>query len=136
MASTLPGTTVREMVAAAEAEVEALEPGALIRLADDPELQLVDVRDVRELEREGRIPGSFHAPRGMLEFWIAPDSPYHKDVFASGKRFVFYCNKGWRSALAAQTAQRLGLAQVAHLAGGLEAYRAAGGALEPYERKR
>ena len=126
---------VQELVAAAEAQVECLSPAEVMALMDDPEVLLVDLRDVRELEREGRIPGSFHAPRGMLEFWIDPESPYHKAVFASGKRFVFYCNKGWRSALAAQAAQELGLTPVSHLQGGLEAWREAGGALEPYQRK-
>jgi rhodanese-related sulfurtransferase len=69
----------------------------------------VDLRDVRELEREGMIPGAFHCPRGMLEFWVDPDSPYHKDVFASDKEFVFYCNGAWRSALATDVARQMGL---------------------------
>ncbi len=125
----------RELVTEAEARVESLSPEEALALKDDPETVLVDLRDVRELEREGRIPGSFHAPRGMLEFWIDPESPYHKAVFSSGKRFVFYCNKGWRSALAAQTAEEMGLARVCHIRGGLEAYRAAGGEVEPYSRK-
>ncbi len=84
----------------------------------------------RELEREGRVPGAFHCPRGMLEFWIDPASPYHKPVFAEPKRFLFYCASGWRSALAARTAQEMGLDGVAHLGGGLKAWREAGGPVE------
>src|SRR5437868_14104323 len=86
----------------------------------------VDLRDVRELEREGMIPGAFHCPRGMLEFWIDPDSPYHKDVFASGKEFVFYCNGAWRSALAADVAQQMGLERVLEMDGGFTAWKNAG----------
>ena len=86
----------------------------------------VDLRDVRELEREGTIPGAFHCPRGMLEFWIDPDSPYHKDVFASGKTFVFYCNCAWRSALATDVAQQMGLTPVLEMDGGFAAWKEAG----------
>ena len=86
----------------------------------------VDLRDVRELEREGMIPGAFHCPRGMLEFWIDPESPYHKEVFASGKEFVFYCNAGWRSALAADVAQQMGLPRVLDLGNGFTAWKEAG----------
>ena len=90
----------------------------------------VDLRDVRELQREGRIPGAFHCPRGMLEFWIDPDSPYHKDVFQKDGPFVFFCASGWRSALSAKAAQDMGLKPVAHIEGGFNAWRAAGGAVE------
>jgi rhodanese-related sulfurtransferase len=86
----------------------------------------VDLRDVRELEREGMIPGAFHCPRGMLEFWIDPESPYHKDVFSSGKEFVFYCNLGWRSALAADVAQQMGLERVLDMEGGFNAWKERG----------
>ena len=86
----------------------------------------VDLRDVRELEREGMIPGAFHCPRGMLEFWIDPESPYHKDVFASGKEFVFYCNGAWRSALATDVAQQMGLPRVVEMDGGFTAWKNAG----------
>src|SRR5205823_9613558 len=90
----------------------------------------VDLRDVRELERDGVIPGAFHCPRGMLEFWIDPQSPYHKPVFAADKRFLFFCNGGMRSALATQTAQHMGLKPVAHIAGGFSAWKKAGGPVE------
>lgn len=91
---------------------------------------MVDLRDPRELEREGRMPGAFHCPRGMLEFWIDPDSPYHKPIFAEDKRFVFFCGGGWRSALAAQTAQEMGLKPVAHIEGGFSAWKKAGAPVE------
>ena len=86
----------------------------------------VDLRDVRELEREGMIPGAFHCPRGMLEFWIDPDSPYHKDVFAADKEFVFYCNGAWRSALAADVAQQMGLESVVEMDGGFSEWKSKG----------
>jgi rhodanese-related sulfurtransferase len=90
----------------------------------------VDIRDIRELDREGRMPGAFHCPRGMLEFWIDPESPYHKPVFSEDKRFIFFCAGGLRSALAAQTAHRMGLRPVSHLRGGFGAWRVGGGAIE------
>lgn len=96
----------------------------------------VDLRDVRELEREGTIPGAFHCPRGMLEFWIDPDSPYHKDVFASGKTFVFFCNGAWRSALAADVAQQMGLEPVCEMDGGFAAWKAAGFPVAERTRKK
>lgn len=94
--------------------------------AGDPRLQLVDIRDVRELEREGTVPGALHVPRGMLEFWVDPESPYHKPQFASGKRFVLFCAAGWRSALATKTMQDMGLDRVGHIDGGYTAWKEAG----------
>ena len=94
------------------------------------DVQFVDIRDIRELEREGRIPGAFHCPRGMLEFWIDPESPYAKPVFQQDKRFVFFCGGGWRSALAARAAQEMGLKPVAHVAGGFGAWKKAGAPVE------
>ena len=120
----------RQLVAEAESQIVALGVAEVIPLVDDPETIIVDIRDIRELQREGRIPGSLHAPRGMLEFWVDPESPYHRVVFASGKRFVFHCSKGWRSALATQTIQDMGLAPVAHIEGGFDAWVAAGGPIE------
>jgi rhodanese-related sulfurtransferase len=87
------------------------------------------------LWREGKIPGALHVPRGMLEFWIDPESPYHKPLFTEPRRFVFYCNLGWRSALAAHVAQTMGLADVCHIGGGFDAWCAAGGTTEPVVRK-
>ena len=86
----------------------------------------VDLRDVRELERDGVIPGAFHCPRGMLEFWIDPESPYHRDVFVKGKEFVFFCNGAWRSALAADVAQQMGVENVSEMDGGFTAWKSAG----------
>jgi len=86
----------------------------------------VDIRDVRELERDGMIPGAFHAPRGMIEFWVDPNSPYYKDVFGSGKKFILYCASAWRSALATKALNDMGLKPVAHLEGGFSAWKNAG----------
>lgn len=121
----------RAMLAEAEAVVTTLDPAAAQALLGDPGVAFIDLRDPRELDREGMIPGAAHCPRGMLEFWIDPESPYHKPLFAEDRLFVFYCAGGWRSALAAQTAQAIGLARVAHVGGGLSAWKAAGGPVVP-----
>jgi rhodanese-related sulfurtransferase len=118
------------LIEAARREIEELEPSELMAAMDDGETVIVDVRDIREIERDGRIPGSFHCPRGMLEFWIDPASPYFKQVFGEHKRYIFYCTLDWRSALATQTAQRMGLTNVAHLKGGFKAWKAADGVVE------
>lgn len=110
----------------ANAEVTTLAPAEAAALLGDEDVVFIDLRDPRELEREGSMPGALHAPRGMLEFWIDPESPYHRKVFASGKRFVFFCAGGWRSALAAKTAQDMGLDRVAHVGGGFSAWKQAG----------
>lgn len=116
----------RQMVDEAKARIEtiSLEEARARHGRDDT--VFVDLRDVRELEREGTIPGAFHCPRGMLEFWIDPESPYHKDVFASGKTFVFYCNGAWRSALATDVARQMGLEPVLEMDGGFAAWKEAG----------
>jgi rhodanese-related sulfurtransferase len=101
-----------------------------------PDVLFVDLRDVRELEREGAIPGAFHCPRGMLEFWVDPDSPYYKEAFAPGKEFVFYCNGAWRSALATDTARQMGLERVVEMDGGFSAWKAAGYPVEERPRKK
>jgi rhodanese-related sulfurtransferase len=115
---------------AAEREIETLAVEQAVKLTGRDDTVLVDIRDIRELQREGRIPGAFHCPRGMLEFWIDPQSPYHKPIFAEDKKFVFFCAGGLRSALAAQTAQRMGLKPVAHVQGGFGAWKKAGGPVE------
>jgi rhodanese-related sulfurtransferase len=120
----------RALVEAAEREIETLTVEASIALVGRADVVLVDIRDIRELQREGKVPGAFHCPRGMLEFWIDPASPYHKPVFAEDKKFVFFCAGGLRSALAAQTAQRMGLKPVAHIKGGFGDWKKAGGAVE------
>jgi rhodanese-related sulfurtransferase len=119
-----------DLVAAAEREIETLPVAEAIKLHASGEAMLVDLRDIRELNREGRLPGAFHCPRGMLEFWIDPASKYHKPAFAADRKFVFFCAAGARSALATQTAQRMGLKPVAHIAGGFAAWKAAGGPVE------
>jgi rhodanese-related sulfurtransferase len=121
----------KQLLDEANAEVTAIAPAAAMPLlADKDAVTFIDLRDPRELEREGRIPGAVHCPRGMLEFWIDPESPYHRPVFAEKKKLLFFCAGGWRSALAAKTAQDMGLADVAHLEGGFTAWRQAGGAVE------
>jgi rhodanese-related sulfurtransferase len=120
----------RALVEAAEREIETVPAAEAVRWHGRDDVVFVDLRDIRELRRDGRIAGAFHCPRGMLEFWIDPDSPYHKPVFAADKRFLFFCAGGQRSALAAQTAQRMGLTPVAHMGGGFRAWKEAGGPVE------
>ncbi|HML06674.1 MAG TPA: rhodanese-like domain-containing protein [Xanthobacteraceae bacterium] len=120
----------RALVDAAEREIEIVSVEEALALHGRADVVFIDVRDIRELDREGRVPGAFHCPRGMLEFWIDPESPYHKTIFGEDKRFVFFCAGGWRSALAAQTAHRMGLVPVAHIKGGFGAWRKADGPIE------
>jgi rhodanese-related sulfurtransferase len=127
--------TIFDLVAEANAEIEAISAEQAVGLREDPDVVLVDLRDVRELARDGRVPGAFHAPRGMLEFWVDPASPYYKDIFGSGKRFVFFCAGGLRSALATQQVQRMGLEPVCHIEGGFKAWKEAGGPVEMPEKK-
>ena len=126
-------TGYKALVEAAEREIETLPTAEAIKLAGRGDTVLIDIRDIRELQREGRVPGAFHCPRGMLEFWIDPQSPYHKPLFAQDKKYVFFCAAGLRSALAAQTAQRMGLKPVAHIEGGFGAWRKLGGPVEAPE---
>jgi rhodanese-related sulfurtransferase len=121
---------IKQLVAEAYAEIETLKAGDAVKLKDDPNVVLVDLRDIRELQRDGRVPGAFHAPRGMLEFWVDPESPYYKDIFGTGKKFVFFCAGGMRSALAAQAVQHMGLEPVCHIEGGFRAWKEAGGPVE------
>ena len=105
--------------------------------AGDPRLQLVDIRDLRELEREGTVPGALHVPRGMLEFWVDPDSPYFKPAFGDESReFVLFCGAGWRSALAAKALQDMGMRNVAHIDGGFTDWLSAGAPVETLEQRR
>ncbi len=118
--------TAAEMVAAARARIAEVETAEAIALLDDPSVLFVDLRDPRERERVGMIPGNFHCPRGMLEFWIDPESPYFKEVFGQDRRFVFHCASGWRSALAVATLQDMGF-HAAHLRDGFSGWAEAGG---------
>lgn len=115
----------QELIQEALNEIETLPVQTAEQLFADPEVVFVDIRDVRELEREGMIPNALHAPRGMLEFWVDPDSPYFKPVFGEGKKLILYCASAWRSALATQTLQRMGVPNVCHLEGGFSAWKKA-----------
>ncbi len=123
---------IKDLLDEALREIVTMDAAAAIMRHGDPDTVFVDLRDPRELEREGTIPGAFRCTRGMLEFWIDPDSPYHKPIFAEPKTFVFYCASGWRSALATKTAQDMGLEAVAHVDGGFGAWRKAGGPVEQF----
>jgi rhodanese-related sulfurtransferase len=127
--------SVKEMLAQATLEIETLSVEQARALHGQPGVTFIDLRDPRELWREGSIPGAVPVTRGMLEFWIDPGSPYHKDFFASGNRFVFFCAGGWRSALAAKTAQDMGLTPVSHIEGGFSAWKKAGAPVETVEQK-
>lgn len=118
------------LVADAEARVETIDVETAKRLLDDDAWLFVDLRDPRELTKLGTIPGAFRAPRGMLEFWVDPESPYAKPALDDGRRLLLYCGSGWRSALAAAALQDMGRDDVAHLGGGFSAWQAAGGAVE------
>jgi rhodanese-related sulfurtransferase len=128
-------TSVKSLVDAAERDIENLSTEQGIALHGNDDVLLVDIRDIRELQRDGKVPGAFHCPRGMLEFWIDPESPYHKPIFAQDKKYVFFCAGGMRSALAAHTAQKMGLKPVAHIRGGFGAWKKAGGPVEMVEPK-
>jgi len=124
-----------QMVANARARIEEIVTPDLIAMVDDPNVVIVDIRDPRERERTGYIPGAFHAPRGMIEFWVDPDSPYHKDVFAQeGKKYVFHCASGWRSAITVATLQDMGF-DAAHLKEGFSTWEKHGGPVARDEDK-
>lgn len=118
--------TAKALVDEAMAEVRTLSVEEARALHGREDVQFVDVRDVRELEREGVVPGALHAPRGLIEFWVDPESPYHKPVFALDRQFVLFCAAGWRSALATKTLQEMGLPKVCHIDGGFTAWKEAG----------
>ena len=124
----------KDLVAKAEGQVDTLAVKDAMKLLGAEDVVFVDLRDIRELQREGKIPGARHVPRGMLEFWIDPESPYHKSLFTEPKRFIFYCNLGWRSALGAQTAQLMGLKNVCHIGGGYDAWIKSGGPVEELKK--
>jgi rhodanese-related sulfurtransferase len=126
---------VKQMVEQAETEIETLTVAEAQARYGDDDVQFVDLRDIRELYREGKVPGAYNASRGMLEFWVDPDSPYHKQLFSADKTFVFYCQSGWRSALATQTVQRMGMKKVCHIGGGYRAWKDSGAPTEDVEPK-
>ncbi len=116
----------KQLIAEAREKIRTISIEEAVAKLADPNVVFVDIRDVRELEREGMIPNAFHAPRGMLEFWVDPESPYHKEVFSSGKEFVLYCQSAWRSSLATLALQEMGLTPVCHIEGGFKAWKEAG----------
>jgi rhodanese-related sulfurtransferase len=134
----MPQTIIKgykALLAEAESQITTLDVATVKTLLGREDVVLVDIRDPRELEREGRMPGAFPCTRGMLEFWIDPDSPYAKPIFQEDKTFVFFCAGGWRSALAAKTAHDMGLKPVAHMAGGFGEWKKQGGAVETHASK-
>ena len=119
-------TPVRSLVAQAKSETNAMTPQQAFDEAQTGGALLIDIRDIRELQREGQINGAFHAPRGMLEFWADPQSPYYKDVFAKSGNLVLFCASSWRSALAAKTLQDMGMNNIFDMDGGFNAWKSAG----------
>lgn len=127
----------RALVDEAMAQVKTYTVAEVRERGADAKLQIVDIRDVRELQAEGTVPGSYHAPRCMLEFWVDPESPYHKKIFADeGREFVLFCGAGWRSALAAKTLQDMGMTNVAHIDGGFTEWVKQGGPTETLEQRK
>ncbi len=124
---------IKALLAEANAMVDTMSVEDAKEKAQDESYVFVDLRDIRELQRSGMIPGAFSCPRGMLEFWIDPDSPYHKPIFNQDKTYVFYCASAWRSALSARAAMETGLSPVMHLEGGFTKWAEEGGAVVPRE---
>ena len=119
-------TSAAEMVAAARQRIGEIETDDALAMLDDSSVVFIDLRDVRERQRSGFIPGSFHCPRGMVEFWVDPKSPYFKSIFGEDKRFVFHCASGWRSALTVATLKDMGF-PAAHLKDGFSDWQKQGG---------
>ena len=120
----------KQLLNEANARIETISVEDAKVLHGQKDIQFIDLRDIRELNAEGKIPNAFHMPRGMLEFWIDPDSPYFKSVFSGKAKYVFYCKSGWRSALATNTAQEMGLENVCHIGGGFDAWTKSGAPVE------
>lgn len=127
---TLTRKGYKQLISEANSEIVTIPVNSALDMLANPNVLFVDVRDLPELERDGKIPGAFHASRGMLEFYADPESPYHKQIFASGKQILLYCASGGRSALAAQRLHEMGFENVAHLGGGYNAWKAADGTVE------
>ena len=117
---------IKDLIREARERITTLTLDQAKAKQNNPDVVFVDIRDVRELEREGLIPNALHAPRGMLEFWVDPESPYHKPVFAEDKEFVLYCASAWRSSLAAAALVDMGLTRISHIEGGFKAWKEAG----------
>ena len=123
-------TPVKSLVKSAKEQIETMSVQDARTAVENGSAMLVDIRDVRELDREGRIPGAFHAPRGMLEFWFDPQSPYHKPMLATEKKLVLFCASAWRSALAVKTLADMGVENIAELEGGFTNWRDSGEAVD------
>ena len=117
--------TVKMLVAEAKQQTNSISPADARDQQQAGDAILIDIRDIRELQRDGRIEGAFHAPRGMLEFWADPDSPYHKEIFATKGELVLFCASSWRSALAAKTLQDMGFSNIRDMDGGFTAWKTA-----------
>ncbi len=128
--------TYKDLIEEAEAQIETWTAEQAKANHGKENIKFIDLRDIRELYRTGKIATAFHAPRGMLEFWVCPESPYHKDFFAdASSTYVFYCQSGWRSALAAKAVKELGMENVSHIGGGFSAWLEADGEVETVEKK-
>ena len=114
----------------ANAFIKTISIEEAISVFNNDKYEFIDLRDFREIQRSGKIPGSFSCPRGMLEFWIDPESPYHKEIFAKDTNFVFYCASAWRSALAAKAAKEMGRSNVCQIEGGFTNWEKSGGKIE------
>ena len=127
--------THKDLIEEALSQIETLSSEDAFGLEENEEFLFVDLRDPRELEREGKIPGAFHAPRGMLEFWVDSSSPYYKEEFGTDRKVVFYCQSGWRSALSTKTVQDMGLENVCHLGDGFRGWKEKGGPTETIQQR-
>ena len=127
---------IKQLIAEAELRSTGISVEEAKKRMGDANTVFVDIRDVRELEREGMIPGAFHAPRGMLEFWVDPESPYFKPVFTEDKTFILYCQADWRGTLAAATLGDMGMTNVLHLQGGFGEWRKSGAPTAPRPEKK
>ena len=127
--------SVKDLVAEASAKIQTIKLTEAEGLLSSSKHVFVDLRDIRELQKTGKIPNAFSCPRGMLEFWIDPQSPYHKEIFNQDKTYIFYCASAWRSALSTLTAQEMGLTPVCHLEGGFSAWQKAGLPIEDMPKR-
>ena len=130
---TMAIASVKEMVEVAKSEIDNISPEEASRRAAEEGALIVDIRDVREMQRDGAIPGAMHAPRGMLEFWVSPDSPYTKEIFGEDREFVLCCAGGMRSALSAKTLKDMGMEKISHIETGFGGWQADDMPIESYE---
>lgn len=128
-------TGIAQMVANARSVIEEIDAKDMLDMVANDDVVIVDIRDIRERQRSGFIPGSFHCPRGMAEFWVDPESPYYKEIFSEDKKFIFHCASGWRSALTTQTLQEMGMDNIAHMKDGFTSWKDMNGAIEFPEKK-